>query len=80
MVIFKLQKRKKWSYNIWITLLQTYVNTLLILLIGYHSTSYQDLNGEFATYKAMLIARGFLQKPCTDFNEVYALQSLKQLE
>lgn len=33
---------------------------------------YQDLNGEFATYKAMLIARGFLQKPCTDCNEVYA--------
>src|ERR1044072_9843757 len=29
-------------------------------------------NGEIAKYKARLVARGFLQKPGIDFNEVYA--------
>lgn len=29
-------------------------------------------NGEIANYKAMLVAKGFLQRPGIDFNEVYA--------
>jgi len=59
-----------------------------MILIGYHSTSYYklyyNLNGEIAKYKAMLIARDFQQKPCIDFNEVYApvakLETIRNLE